>query len=187
MHDLTPVTALGGTEPRVDTIGTLTISEHPGVSLASVAMRNRKKTEFTKGMKALLGAVPGPGQYHFGDPISGFWMGPDQWMIGAAMETHEDLADQAKALLGDTASVTEQSGAWVVFDLQGDRMRDAMELLCAVNIRKMGPGDAQRTMIHQLGCFVIPRQEADRVYILGPRASAGSLHHALIGAAKSVA
>jgi sarcosine oxidase subunit gamma len=82
--------------------------------------------------------------------------------------------------------VTEQTGAWVVFDVTGAAMRDVMELLCAVPIRTVIAGDTQRT-IHHLGCFVIRRNADDHVRILGPRASAGSLHHALIAAAHSVA
>jgi len=184
VHDLTPTSALGG---MTDTIGTVTISEHAGVALASVAARMGGEKKTTQVLKKLLGAVPGPGKSQQHDPEAGFWMGPDQWMIGAPMATHELLADQLKSLTGDAASVTEQTGAWVVFDVIGTAMPDMMERLCAVPIRRMSAGDAQRTVIHHLGCFVIQRNDRDHVRILGPRASAGSLHHALIGAARSVA
>ena len=163
MHDLKPITALGGNEPQTDVIGTITIAENDGVALASVAAR--------------LG----------NDPEAGFWMGPDQWMVGAPMTTHEDLAEQLKSRFGNTASITEQSGAWVVFDVTGTTMRDMCELLCNVPIRRMQAGDVQRTMIHQMGCFVIRRKADDHIRILGPRASAKSLHHVLLTAARSVA
>ena len=114
-------------------------------------------------------------------------MGPDQWMLGAPRDTHERLADQLIERFGATASVTEQSGAWACFDVTGPAMQELCERLCAVPIRNMVAGDAQRTMIHQLGCFVIRRQDADHIRILGPRASAASLHHALITTAHSVA
>lgn len=188
MHDLTMTHALGGAAPQVDVIGTLTISEHPGLALASVAARLGQETACANGLKSLLGQYPpGPGQAVLHDPEAAFWMGPDQWMVGAPADTHEDLADQLKARLGNAASVTEQSGGWVVFDVVGSAMPDMCELLCAVPIRRMKAGAAQRTMIHQLGCFVLRRTDADHIRILGPRASAQSLHHALITAAKSVA
>ncbi|MBU2991698.1 sarcosine oxidase subunit gamma [Octadecabacter sp. 1_MG-2023] len=184
MHDLTPTPALGA---ATQTIGTVTIAENTGVALASVAARNGGTEACAKVLKDVLGAVPDVGRTVLHDPEAGFWMGPDQWMIGAPMNTHEDIADQLKAKLGNAASVTEQSGAWVVFDVIGERMPDMCEILCNIPIRKMVAGDVRRTMIHQLGCFVIRRAADDHIRILGPRASAQSLHHALITAATSVA
>lgn len=187
MHDLRPTTALGGQTPQVDTFKNVTIAENDGLALASVSGRQGHEKACHAKLKKLLGGVPEAGRAILHDPEAGFWMGPDQWMIGAPRETHELLADTLKDHFGDTASVTEQSGAWVCFDVTGPAMRDLCERLCAVPIRKMVAGDVQRTMIHQLGCFVIRRQADDHIRILGPRASAGSLHHALITAALSVA
>lgn len=184
MHDLTPTPALGVTP---HTIGTVTIAENTGVALASVAARNGGKDTCAKVLKAVLGEVPDVGRTVLHAPEAGFWMGLDQWMIGAPMDTHENIADQLKAKLGDAASVTEQSGAWVVFDVTGAKMPDMCEILCNIPIRKMVPGDVRRTMIHQLGCFIIRRADEDHIRILGPRASAQSLHHALMTAATSVA
>jgi len=165
VHSLTPITALGGSEPRVDQLG--------------------HEAKCRQHLKDVIGAVPGPGKAQLHDPEAGFWMGPDQWLVGAPFETHEDLAAQLKARFGDTASITEQTDAWVCYDRRGDGMEAAVELLCNVNIRAMNTGDAQRTSIHHLGCYILRRDPADWVRILGPRASAGSLHHAILTAMKS--
>lgn len=183
MHDLTPTPALGAAS---QTIGTVTIAENTGVALASVTARNGQADTCAKILKKILGAVPDVGKSVLNTPEEGFWIGPDQWMIGAPMQTHEDIADQLKAALSDAASITEQSGAWAVFDVIGAQMPDMCELLCNVPIRKMAAGDVQRTLIHQLGCFVIRRTADDHIRIFGPRASAQTLHHALITAATSV-
>ena len=187
MHDLKPVTALGGLEPRVDQFDHITITENDTLALASVAARLGHEKTCHDVLKRILGTVPAPGKAVLHDPESGFWTGPDQWMIGAPKATHELLADDLKLKFKDTASITEQSGAWVCFDLVGPGMPDVTERLCAVPIRKMQAGDAQRTVIHQLGCFVIRREDPNHLRILGPRASAGTLHHALVTAAKSAA
>ena len=187
MHDLKTITALGGSEPRTDTFPHITISEKDGLALASVAARLGSEDECNKHMQDLLGAVPAPGQAVLGEPESGFWMGPDQWMIEAPKETHELLADDLKDRFTGCASVTEQSGAWVCFDLVGAGMEDVTERLCAVPIRKMQTLEARRTIIHQLGCFVIRHTGADHLRVIGPRASAGTLHHALMTAAESTA
>ena len=187
MHDLKPITALGGTEPRVDVFDHITIAENDGVALASVVARLGKETACEKGLKALLGDVPDIGRAVLRDPEAGFCMGPSQWMIGAPRDTHELLADQLKDRFGDSASITEQSGAWVCFDLRGLAMEDMCERICNIPIRQMVSGDVRRTVIHQLGCFVIRRADQDHVRVLGPRASAATLHHALIAAAHSTA
>lgn len=187
MHDLKPITALGGSEPRIDTFDHISIAENDGVALASVAARLGSEAQCHKHLQDLLGAVPAPGKAVLHDPEAGFWVGPEQWMIGAPKETHELLADDLKARFGDSASVTEQSGAWVCFDLIGPGMADVTERLCGVPIRKMQAEDAHRTVIHQLGCFVIRRTDPLHLRVFGPRASAGTLHHAITTAAFSTA
>ncbi len=186
MHSLTPITALGGTAPRVDQVAGVTCTEITDLALASVAARLGKEKACAKALKAVLKAAPpDAGKALLAQPFSAVWMGPDQWMIGADFATHEDLAEQVKATLKDAASVTEQTDAWCGFDLAGDDVRPVMELLCNVNIRAMTGGDATRTSIHHLGCFVICGDPQSFIRILGPRASAGSLHHAITTAMAS--
>jgi len=185
---LAPITALGGEAPLTDTIGTITIAENAQVALASVAARLGHEAACKKVLKTVLGGTaPNPGKSQLNDRVAGFWTGPDQWMLSAPMTTHEMIADQLKKALGNAASVTEQSGAWVMFDVVGEKMADLCERLCNVPIRRMTTGDVQRTQIHQLSCFVIRHKDENHIRILGPRASAGSLHHALITSAHSIA
>lgn len=186
MHDLKPITALGGSEPLVETFGTLTLSEVTNLALASAAARLGTEATCEKALKTLLGAPPpSPGTALLAEPFSAIWMGPNQWMIGADFETHEDLAEIVKAKLGESASVTEQTDAWAGFDLSGSGIDTVIELLCPINTRAFPAGSATRTTIHHLGCFVISGGD-NFVRILGPRASAGSLHHAIHTAMQAV-
>lgn len=186
MHDLTPTTALGGMAPVATTIGCLTIAENDRLSLASVAARLGKAEACKDALKTLIGDVPGPGRAQLYTPEMAFWIGPDQWMVTAQSDTHAVLADHVKELVGSTASVTEQTGAWVCFDVTGAGMMDLSERICAIPIRTMQAGDARRTLIHQLSCFVIRHDADDHIRIFGPRASAHSLHHTLVTAAQAV-
>ncbi len=106
-------------------------------------------------------------------------------MIGADFGTHEDIAAEVKGAMKGSATVTEQTDAWAGFDLTGDGLEAVMELMCNVNMRTMQSGDAIRTTLHHLGCFVICGDPSGFMRILGPRASAGSLHHAIVTAMKS--
>lgn len=185
MHDLAPLTALGASSARTDTIGPVTIAEAPDQALASVAARQGQETACLTALETLLG-TPAPAIAHHarGAALSAFWMGPHVWMIEAPYGSHPDLASQVKTACADTASVTEQTGAWARFDLTGQDLPRLMERLCNLDMGKMLAGQARRSVIEHLGCYVIRHDTCITIY--GPRASAQSLHHALVTAARSV-
>ena len=186
MHNLSPLTPLGGSAPQIDTVADLTCTEQCDLALASVAARLGQEKACAAALQKLLGAAPPvAGKAHLAAPYSAVWAGPDQWMLGADFATHEDIAAQLKSALKDTASITEQTDAWCCFDLSGEGIAAVMELLCPVNMRALASGDATRTTIHHLGCFVICGDPDGFLRILGPRASAGSLHHAILTAMRS--
>lgn len=184
MPDLIAITALGGTEPRVDAVGGVICTEYPGVALASVAARLGQEAAARTALSDLI-KVPTPDVGRLaGETVKAFWASPDQWMIEAPFETHENIADQVKAAVGDTASVTEQTDGWTRFDLSGDKISAVLELMCMLDLRKIDTGSASRCSIHHIGCFVLCRSP-ELFSIYGPRSSAGSLHHAIVTAMRS--
>ncbi len=186
MHSLQPITALGGTEAQIDVIGDVTISECPDWSLTSISARlGAEKTIATVFKKALGIAFPKPMLSGTKDDITAFWTGPDQCIVEAPYTTHETLAATLATSLKTKASVTEQSDGWVRFDLEGADCFATLERSCAVDVQVMPVGGVTRTILEHLGCFVLRRSD-HHFSIYGPRSSAGSLHHALVTAARSV-
>ncbi|MEX0367908.1 MAG: sarcosine oxidase subunit gamma [Ruegeria sp.] len=184
MHDLVAITPLGAAEPRVDTHGPVTLSEITDTALASVAARLGQEEQARAWLGTTLGvAAPDPARVG-GKDLTAFWMGPDQWMVEAPYQTHEMLASDLARQAGGVASVTEQSDAWCRFDLAGDGLADVFERLCPADIRSFKGGEAVRTSIDHLGCFLICRTP-EHFSVYGPRSSAGSLHHALLVAMRS--
>lgn len=185
MHDLAPMTALGGDSARSDTIGPVTISESPDWALASVAARQGQDATCAAALADLLG-VPSPdvAGYVQGAGFAAFWIGPGAWMVAAPYPDHADIAATLRDRLGGCASVTDQSDAWVRFDLRGEMLAQLFERLCNLDMDRMHPGTARRSVIEHLGCFVI--RDGGGLHVLGPRSSAQSLHHALLTAARSV-
>lgn len=185
MHSLTPITALGGSEPRIETIASVTCREVPEVALTSVTARLGHESQTKTALKKAVGkAAPDVGQVST-KTTTAFWIGPDQWMVEAPFNSHEDLAAQLKIHVKDHASVVEQTDAWTRFDLSGENVLGVMELLSNLNTRQMAIDTVSRSSIHHLGCFVRCITK-DHFGIYGPRASAGSLHHALLTAMSSV-
>lgn len=188
MHDLAALTPLGGTAPRSDRIGDVAITEVTDRALASVSCRSGKATAFETAAKTLFGVdLPAPGQSAAGPVWTLIWTGPDQWFAEAPFETHEDIAAMAKSALGDSASVTEQTDGWVRFDVEGPGAVDLLERLCPLPSRRMKTGDATRSMIEHMGALVICRAQGRHFSVIAPRSFAGSMHHALTAAARSIA
>ena len=184
MHDLPAITPLGGTEARIDVHDGVTIREIADIALASLSFRRGREQEARRRAEAFLGAaLPGPNGHLAGDPFSATWMGPDQWFVSAALPAHELLADALKQAVGDSASVTEQSDGWCGFALEGPRVPRLLEKLTAVDMAQAEAGRSARLRLEHLSCLVIclenyPEKSGTFV-ILGPRSSAGSLHHVL--------
>lgn len=186
MTNLGSITALGATTPRTDIVGPLTIVENPDWALASLAVRQEAGQEVAKHMQTLTGlALPPAGALVANDTYTLWWIGPDQWMIAAHHTTHENLPALVKSAVGAAGSVTEQTDGWCWFDIIGANAPALFERLCPANLRSMADGSATRTTLHHLGCFLLRR--ASGWAVLGPRSSAGSLHHALITTAHAIA
>jgi sarcosine oxidase subunit gamma len=172
------MTALGAREAAVVTVGPLTITERTDVALASVAARRGRMADLAKAAKAAGVPLPEPARHQGGAPCSAFWVAPEMWFVEAPFASHELIADHLVAAFGPAASVTEQTDAWVAFDLAAPDLAPLLERLCNVDFPTAPPGHATRTVIEHLGCYLIKHGPGDaRLY--GPRSSAGSLVHAL--------
>ena len=187
MHKLKPLTPLGGAEPRSDGFPGLTITENTSRALASLTARQGHEAACVTKANELIGAaLPAPGQSVATSAFSAFWIGPDSWMIDADHASHEMLAVEVKAAVGDTASVVEQTDGWCRFDITGPAACDLFERLCNVDIRTMQSGAATRCSIHHIGCYLWCHETGTSFSALGPRSSAKSLHHAITEIAEAV-
>lgn len=177
---LKPMTALGAHQSTVVTVGTLTITERVDVAVASVATR-RGQVPVAEGVP-----LPGPARHQAGSPFSAFWVAPEMWFVEAPLATHEDIADRLSAGFAATASVTEQTDAWVIFDLACPDLAKVLERLCNVDFRAAPEGHATRSVMDHLGVYLI-KYGPSKARLYGPRSSAQSLLHALEVAAAACA
>jgi sarcosine oxidase, subunit gamma len=179
------LTSLGHGTPETATVGPVTITENVGVAMASLATRRGREADVAAAARAAGIPQPGPGRAEQGATYGAIWLGDQQWMIEAPFASHEDITAILKPVFGEAASITEQTDAWVRFDLTAPDLPALFERLCNYDLRGKSPGSATRTVIDHLGCYVVVRA-AGQVSVIGPRSSANALHHALITAAKSV-
>ncbi|MBL4918837.1 sarcosine oxidase subunit gamma [Szabonella alba] len=186
---LQAMTALGAHGPARVAVGPLSITERVDLALASVAERRGRGADLVGAASPAGLPLPGPARYQAGTPFGTFWVAPGMWFAEAPFASHEWIADQLRAALGDAASITEQTDAWVIFDLvvvgEGVGLASLLERLCNVDFPAAPDGFATRTVMDHLGIYLI-RQGAGAARIYGPRSSAQSLLHALEAAARAV-
>ena len=181
---LQPLTALGQLAPETVTIGPFTITERMDTALASVATRRGRETDVARAAGTAGIPQPGPGAYA-SQTLAAFWLSPEMWMVEAPFATHQDIRAALLVGFADAASITEQTDAWVRFDLSAANLPSLMERLCNVDLARAPDNAATRTVIDHLGCYLIKRS-ATEITLYGPRSSAHSLHHALTVAATSL-
>ena len=184
MVSLQALTALGARGAAVVEIGPLRITERTDLALASVAARRGRRADLAAAAEAAGVPLPDAARHQAGAPYSAFWTAPEMWFVEAPFGSHELIADQLKAALGDAASVTEQTDAWVVFDLAAADLAPVLERLCNVDFRAVPKGYATRTVMEHLGVYLV-KLDQGAVRLYGPRSSAQSLLHALEAAAVS--
>jgi sarcosine oxidase subunit gamma len=182
-HRLKPLSALGRPFLASDNLGPVTIAESMDTALASLAARRGREAELRARAAEAGLPLPGPGQAAAQGIWGAFWVSPEMWLLEAPFASHEDIVAQLKPLLGDAASLTEQTDAWVRFEVTGP-LQPLFERLCNLDLARFAPGSATRTMMEHLSVYAI-RRAPDAMTLLGPRSSAGSLHHALLAAARS--
>ena len=184
-HALKPLTALGHEAPKLITIGPYLIAERFDVALASLASRHGREKDVAKIAKAAKLALAAAAESETGKNYGSFWLSNDQWMIEADFAAHENIESELKALFGDAASVTEQTDAWVRYDVSAPALQPLFERLCNVDLVKAADGFASRTVIEHIGCYLIKRS-ATEVTVYGPHSSAQSLLHVIETAAQSL-
>ena len=182
---LKALSALGHEAALVETVGPWTLTERMDVALASLALRRGREAEVREKAKAAGVPLPGPGRSEAG-AFGAFWMTPEMWMVEAPFASHEDIRAELLGIFGDSASITEQTDAWVQFDVSGDGLGKVLERLTNFDFEPAEDGAATRTVIDHLGCYLVKRC-ATLVTLYGPRSSAQSLRHAWAVAAASIA
>ncbi len=185
MVSLQSLTALGKREATIVTHGPMTITERTDVALASLAARKGRMADLDKAAKAAGVPLPGPATHRTGTPYSAFWTAPEMWFVEAPYATHELIADLLKTAFGESASITEQTDAWVAFDLAAADLTPVLERLCNVDFSFVPAGYATRTVMEHLGVYLI-KHDLGAARIYGPRSSAESLLHAIKTAAHSL-
>lgn len=125
-------------------------AEEPFIALA--VARNGLSASVAERLGRAFGG-PGTDRPHagFGSGSTVVGIGPGRFLVLSRSEA--DIAGTLRAVLGSEASVTEQSDAFVTFDLSGARVPDLLAKGAPVDLdpRVFQVGDAATTLVAHIG------------------------------------
>ncbi|WP_171169719.1 sarcosine oxidase subunit gamma [Ruegeria sp. HKCCA0370] len=187
MRDFVTKTAIGGSEPKRDVVGTLTFQEREDVALASVSARLGQEETVKAKLQTVCG-IPAPeaGRWEKGETSSLHWLGPDQYLCEEAFAGPLDLARRMETELAGIASVTDQSDAFTRIDMTGQGATGLLQRLTVLDVEQMQAGAFNRTAIHHVGCLLRCNEAGTDFSIYAPRSYAISVHHMLIEVARAL-
>lgn len=187
MLDLNPITPLGATTPHQEQYEGLTISEVFDRAMVSISGRHGRNQDLMSRVSEKLDLkLPGVSEFTVNGDFGAFWTAPDQWMFDAPHDAKSCLAVKIKEIVGDAASVTDQTDGWCRFRLSGPQSVEIFQFLCTVDVSALVQGQVVKTLIEHTGCFVLCREEAIEYEIIGPVSVASDVLHALQASARTL-
>lgn len=180
--------AFTGLPTAVGSGGGVIATERDGLGIARIAARPGQAARLGQLFHGSFGVEPPNGSRRAGHgdvAIAG--IGPQTWL---ATRDHaaNSFAQSLRPLLGDCASVSDQSDAYVILRVTGPKVRNMLAKLIPIDIhtRSFQVGDVAQTICGYVNVSVWRLEDTrrDPVFeIWGARSLAVSLHHAVCHAA----
>lgn len=113
---------------------------------------------------------------------------PDQCfvLLENGQKDDQTSAQDTVSALQTVAAVTDQSDAWIIVEISGERVRDALERICPIDLdpERFVENSVARTSMEHLSVIIVRRGEG--FLMLSPRSSADSFLHCVVQSAEYV-
>ncbi len=151
-------------------------------SMASVVAAKGGRDDFNNACERAVGVWPVDGPVVTASADLAFiGTGPGRWLVVGESGT---LAQRLTETLGPLAAVCDQSDAYILFDIDGDKARACMTKGALIDFTGgFGPGDAATTVIDHIGVTLWQAGGAPHYRIAVGRSFAPSFARGLLTAA----
>lgn len=182
-------TLMAAPATAIDTqIGDIQIRERADLALVSAAIPLGGDAKLAKCLTAEFGLkMPSPTMATAKGETWALKSASDQLLLIVPRDG-ENTEHAVMTAISGTAYTTEQSDAWVVLDMDGETVRDALERVCPIDLHDdvFPVGTYARTVMEHMGALVL-RVSQTSFRLFSARSSALSFTHALETSCRYVA
>jgi len=174
--------------PEPVTIGDITVTERDDLSFISLAIPDGGEKAFAAALKKSHGlAMPTPRISTAAKGDIAMMTSPDQILL-LATSRDPSLPQKAAKAMGDTAYMTDQTGAYTALQISGPGTLAALERLCPLDLHdtEFPTGAFARTVMEHIAAIIL-RTEPQAFLLLSPSSSALSFRHAVETSCRYVA
>ena len=134
-------------------------------SIFSINKFNGKDKNFNAIFKNICGfCPPSISMFNINDNQLALWVRSDSYFIISDEIKLKDLVSAFES----SASITDQTGGWVIFNIKGQACRFLFEKLLTVDLEDFDEGKVIRTSIAGINCFILCKSKFDQYNILCP-------------------
>jgi heterotetrameric sarcosine oxidase gamma subunit len=172
-------------ELREDSSAGVRIRLHANLGIARVIARKNARAAVVEGVRRhfqieLPMSPRRVSQRH----VAAIGVAPESWLLTQEEDSSHSLLAGLQAVLGSSASVCDQTDAYVVLGLSGLRLLQVLAKLISIDLhpRCFRPGDAVQTLAHQISVILWRVEDVDGLPVFElavPRSYLASLHEAL--------
>ena len=115
--------------------------------------------------KKLFGfSCPDVSKFNSNNDYISFWARSNSYFVIGENIQSDELTYNVQS----KASITNQTGGWMIFNIEGSACPSLFEKLLTVNLEDFDQGKVIRTTIVNINCFVLCRSKFNKYYILCP-------------------
>ena len=134
-------------------------------SIFSVNKFNGKDKKFNVLFRNVFGfAPPSIGTFNIKDNHLALWARSNSYFIISDEMKFNDLYSAFEG----KASFTDQTGGWVIFNIEGQACRSLFEKLLTVDLEVFDEGKVIRTSLISINCFILCKSQFDKYNIVCP-------------------
>ena len=93
-----------------------------------------------------------------------FWVRSNSYFIISDEIKLKDLVSAFES----SASITDQTGGWIIFNIEGKACRSLFEKLLTIDLEDFDEGKVIRTSIAGINCFILCKSKFDQYNVLCP-------------------
>ena len=134
-------------------------------SIFSVNKFNEKDKNFNGIFKNVFGfGSPSISTFNNNNNQLAFWVRSNSYFIISDEIKLKDLFSAFES----SASITDQTGGWIIFNIEGKACRFLFEKLLTVDLEDFVEGKVIRTSIAGINCFILCKSKFDQYNVLCP-------------------